>query len=429
MTTTRSSERATAPASASSSIEAGARAVGSAAASSSSARCQSDPSEATCRVTRAAALTTRTLRRPRRTCAWSRDPAARTAASNVESGGSPTTADASPSRSTAISSRGASSSSFTIKRPRRAVDGQWTRRRDSPSSWSRTLCSSKPAGRRRRRRRPSLRRVPVSEKRLRSSTSRGKTTSAWASRSRRERPCEPERVLDRELDGLERIAPARHAPQVVAADPASRPALPELDVPRAEPREALVRDERRRRDARRRLDDEVDPDVLALDDVSLRAVAANLRRPGRQPHPGRRRGRRRRRARSPPDRARASRRPRRRRRRPGRVRGPRGPGRSVRSPVGYPSLCRAKCKRDQDAGSVRTWNVRARPRTPARAALQPAEAGGCRRRPHYTGTGVLSSTSATSSGPSRPAERASGPRIRRCESTGAATAFTSSGAR
>ena len=40
-----------------------------------------------------------------------------------------------------------SSSSFTISFWRRAVDGQWTRRSDSPCWWSRTECRSKPAPR------------------------------------------------------------------------------------------------------------------------------------------------------------------------------------------------------------------------------------------------------------------------------------------
>ena len=71
-------------------------------------------------------------RRPRRTCASRIEPATRTAASKDESGGEPVTAAGSPSSSTATSSRGESSSSFTISDPRRAVDGQWTRRSDSP---------------------------------------------------------------------------------------------------------------------------------------------------------------------------------------------------------------------------------------------------------------------------------------------------------
>ena len=72
------------------------------------------------------------------------EPAARTCTSKL----SPTTALASASSRTAISSRGASSSSLTISCPRRAVEGQCTRRSDSPCSYSRTLCSSKPVWRR-----------------------------------------------------------------------------------------------------------------------------------------------------------------------------------------------------------------------------------------------------------------------------------------
>ena len=52
---------------------------------------------------------------------------------------------ASASRRIATSSRGSSWSSLTISCPRRAVDFQCTLRSDSPSSYSRTLCTSKPA--------------------------------------------------------------------------------------------------------------------------------------------------------------------------------------------------------------------------------------------------------------------------------------------
>src|SRR5205085_633319 len=80
-----------------------------------------------------------TERRPRRTCAWRIEPAARTCTSKL----SPTAAPASASRRTATSSRGESSRSFTISCPRRAVVRQCTLRSDSPCSYSRTLCSSK----------------------------------------------------------------------------------------------------------------------------------------------------------------------------------------------------------------------------------------------------------------------------------------------
>src|SRR5213079_2154001 len=57
-------------------------------------------------------------------------------------------APASASSRIAISSRGASSSSFTISSPRLAVERQCTLRRDSPRSYSRTEWRSKPLGRR-----------------------------------------------------------------------------------------------------------------------------------------------------------------------------------------------------------------------------------------------------------------------------------------
>ena len=137
VTTTSSSERAARPPSAWRSANAGVRAFGSAPASTSSARRHS-PSEVTGCDSRAAELTTSAHRRPRRRCACRIEPAARTATSKP----SPAPPRSSPSSRTATSSRGASSSSFTISRPRRAVERQCTLRSDSPSAYSRTLCSS-----------------------------------------------------------------------------------------------------------------------------------------------------------------------------------------------------------------------------------------------------------------------------------------------
>ena len=111
--------------------------------------------------------------RPRLACDLRIEPAARTASSKVESGARRRRRSASASRNTAVSSRGESSSSLTISCPRLAVDGQWTRRSDSPCSYSRTLWRSKPVGRRMSRRRPSGVRAPASEKSRSSSTSRG----------------------------------------------------------------------------------------------------------------------------------------------------------------------------------------------------------------------------------------------------------------
>src|SRR5439155_6942357 len=53
-----------------------------------------------------------------------------------------------------------------------------------------------------------------------------------------------------------------------------------------EPARPLVRDERRRRQRPGRCQLEADMDVVTFDDVSRGAVAANLRRPGRDPYPG-----------------------------------------------------------------------------------------------------------------------------------------------
>ena len=61
-------------------------------------------------------------------------PAARTAASKLDCPIGPATPSGSWSRTIARSSRGASSSSFTISRPRRAVLGQCTARSGSPGA-------------------------------------------------------------------------------------------------------------------------------------------------------------------------------------------------------------------------------------------------------------------------------------------------------
>src|SRR5205823_3654571 len=95
-----------------------------------------------------------------------------------------------------------------------------------------------------------------------------------------------ERILDRQADGLERIAAARDSTQLVAACKAAAAYALQVDAALSETAGALVRDERRRRHASPRHELEIDPDVVPLDDVSCRAVPADVRRTvrGADPH-------------------------------------------------------------------------------------------------------------------------------------------------
>ena len=117
---------------------------------------------------------------------------------------------------TAISSRGASSSSFTISWPRRAVVFQCTFRSDSPCSYSRTEWRSKPEGRRSSSRRPSCAWAPLSEK------SRSRTDEPRVDEQRSARievdvqTRKPERIVDRRARLLDDVAAARHALEHVA---------------------------------------------------------------------------------------------------------------------------------------------------------------------------------------------------------------------
>ncbi len=87
-----------------------------------------------------------------------------------------------------------------------------------------------------------------------------------------------ERILDREPHGLECVAPARDALELVAGAEAPAAERPELDPTLSETAGALVCDERRRWNGRGGDDLELDPDVVALDDVADGAVAADVRR-------------------------------------------------------------------------------------------------------------------------------------------------------
>ena len=185
---------------------------------------------------------------------------------------------------------------------------------------------------------------------------------------------EAEGILDREADRLEAVAPARQRPQLVAAGVAPPAHRVQLDRPLAEAAQVLARDERRRRQLARPLDDEIEADVLALDDVTPAAVPVDLGRARRQAHPGD------------------------------------GTGDGEDEP---------RRDRIERPGAEHPGDdVDGEPEGEDRAAA----AG-------HTGTGVCSSASAISSSPPSPAERASGARIRRWASTGRATVLTSSGTR
>ncbi len=190
------------------------------------------------------------------------------------------------------------------------------------------------------------------------------------------RPRETERILDRQPDGLERVPAAWHLPQLVAAREPT-PADPvKLDPAFVETSRPLVRDERRRRQRAGRSQLEVDANVVALDDVARRAVAADERRASRETHP-------------------------------------------------------ADRERDGEEQPGRDGVERARAEHPGHEVDEEAE--GEDRAPALrqciNRNGVFSSASATIAVPPSPAERASGPRMSRWERTDGATALTSSGTR
>ena len=169
VTTTVSTARDAGPPSRARSSTTGRAPSASAAASRPSATSQSPSSDETLTLGRDAELTASTARLPWDACERRIEPAALTCSSKLF----PATALACASRTTAISSRGASSSSFTISWPRRAVVRQCTFRSDSPCSYSRTEWRSNPDGRRSSSRRPSWACAPLSEKSRSSATSRG----------------------------------------------------------------------------------------------------------------------------------------------------------------------------------------------------------------------------------------------------------------
>ena len=138
--------------------------AGSAAASASSASSQSGPMPRTRWSTGSGAATTSSTL-PRAQGMGADEPRRRTDGV-VEARGAARPGDrpASTSRTTAMLSRGASSSSRTISSPRRADVGQCTARRGSPSTYSRTPWGSSPLARRTSARRPPSPHVPVSVK-------------------------------------------------------------------------------------------------------------------------------------------------------------------------------------------------------------------------------------------------------------------------
>ena len=191
---------------------------------------------------------------------------------------------------------------------------------------------------------------------------------------------QPERVRDRQADRLEAVPPSRHSAEAVGAPVASPAVRSKLDLLLTQPSDVLVGDDGRQRHAGLPREDELDPHVVPLEQVSIPPEGAvqppapgHARLPHRDPHP-------RNRERHDED-------------EPGRDRVERG--------------------RAEDDGDD--------PAEDAEGQYGSTPGG------HQTGTGVCASASATSSARPSPAERASGARISRCASTGVATAFTSSG--
>ncbi len=189
---------------------------------------------------------------------------------------------------------------------------------------------------------------------------------------------EAERILEDDRRGRDRVAPARHGRDDVAArEPAGRAAQHGLLL--AEPRDRLARDERKRRDPA--LDVQLEPDVHVVAGEVLPAPerAAQPHRPAEHPHPERRGHD----GEDEPDRERVE-----------RARAER-PGEDVDDPS----------EEEQRPSAVGQHSV-----------LTP-------------GPRCCSTASRTTSSAERPLARASGPRISRCERTVGATAFTSSGSR
>ena len=156
---------------------------------------------------------------------------------------------------------------------------------------------------------------------------------------------------------------------------------PQLDLLLPEPPDALAGDDARQRYPGLAFELELDPDVVPLeqvvvppDRVFLPPAPAQVRLPQRDPHPRDRQ----------------------------------------RHDDDEPRRDRIERGRAEDDGDD--------PAEDAEQQYRSAAPG------HQTGTGVCPRASATSSAGPSPAERASGARISRCASTGAATAFTSSGA-
>ena len=86
-----------------------------------------------------------------------------------------------------------------------------------------------------------------------------------------------ERVLDRQAHGVERVAAPRHAAQLEAAGETPPAGSVQLHPPLGEPSGPLVCHEARRRHGRCRLDHEIDPHVVSLQDVACGSVPVDMR--------------------------------------------------------------------------------------------------------------------------------------------------------
>ena len=229
-------------------------------------------------------MTISAARRPRAACALRIEPAACTWSSKVLSGATPTIAPASPSRRTAVSSRGASSSSLTMRCPRL--------RRGRPVHAPKRLsllvvahrveveagrpAEEKPAPFERAR--PGVReeRIEVDEPRV---------DEHGLARGQRDLDLlEAERVLEHRLRGLDRIPAARDRVEDVRATQAAVAAENDgLDLP--ELRDLLDDRERARGHAAADVDLEPDGDVVPGEMLSLAQRAVDPHRPVEEPHP------------------------------------------------------------------------------------------------------------------------------------------------
>ena len=191
---------------------------------------------------------------------------------------------------------------------------------------------------------------------------------------RQRRLGEAERVCDRQADRREAMTPARHVAEPVGAHMATASLRPQLELLFPQAPDPLMGHDLRKRHSGLALEHELDRGVVSLEQVLVRPAPGHTWLPQRDPYPRQR----------------------------------------ERDGEDEPGRDRVDGRRAEDDGDDPAEN--------AEGQYRSAPGG------HQTGTGVRASASATSSSAPSAAERASGARMSRWASTGAATALTSSGA-